>query len=332
MSRLWTADEVLETARSYQSACVLAAAGDLDLFGTLGEKSLTANEVARAVGSDVRATVVLLDALAAMDLLDKHDHAYRAAPGARELLTSDGSGSVLAMVQHQANCLRRWVLLSLVVKTGRATERRPSIRGEDADTAAFVGAMDNICAPIADQVIEDLGPLQFRHVLDVGGASGTWTVAWLRRYPDARATLFDLPHVIPMAQRRTREAGFSDRVEFVGGDFESDPLPRGADLAWVSAIIHQNSREQNRRLFRDVFEALSDDGRILIRDVIMNESRTSPAFGALFAINMLVATEGGGTFTVGEMREDLEVVGFRDVKVIRHDEDMNSVVSAGKPK
>jgi predicted O-methyltransferase YrrM len=174
----------------------------------------------------------------------------------------------------------------------------------------------------------DPGP--FRRLLDVGGASGTWTIAWLERCPAARATIFDLPHVAGMAARRIDAAGLRERVEVVAGDFEVDPLPGGADLAWISAIIHQNSREQNRRLFRAVFDALDDGGRVLVRDVIMDRSRTRPATGALFAVNMLVATDGGGTYTSDEMREDLESAGFRDVRVVRDDGTMNSVVGAAK--
>ena len=330
MSTEWTADKVLELARSYQTACILAAAADLDLFDLLQPEAMTADAVARATDADRRGTAALLDALAALDLLEKRGDSYTLAPGVQEFLTADGRQSMLAMVQHHANCLRRWAQLTQVVKTGRPAERRPSIRGEPADSAAFVVAMDNVCAPIADTVIAEIGPLHFRHVLDIGGATGTWTLALLRRYPDATATLFDLPHVIPLARERITAAGFAERVKLVAGDFESDALPPGADLAWVSAIIHQNSREQNRKLFNAVFEALSAGGQVLIRDVLMEDSHIAPQYGALFAINMLVATEGGGTFTLREMQEDLNAAGFEDVAVLRHDEAMNSVIRAVK--
>ena len=123
----------------------------------------------------------------------------------------------------------------------------------------------------------------------------------------------------------------NDRVKLVAGDFLVDPLPPGADLAWVGAIVHQNSREENRCLFSAVANALNDDGQILIRDVLMDDSRTSPVTGALFAINMLVATEAGGTFTFDELREDLEAAGFTAVTVLRRDEGMNSIIRAVKP-
>ena len=110
-----------------------------------------------------------------------------------------------------------------------------------------------------------------------------------------------------------------------------DTLPAGADLAWVSAIAHQNSRVQNQHLFANVFQALHPGGRIAIRDLVMDPDRTRPVAGALFALNMLVATPGGGTYTLAEFDEDLRTAGFDGVKLVRQDQTMNSVVLATRP-
>ena len=330
MAKQWTPDEILEMARAFQPACVLAAAADLELFDYLVERPLRAADLAEKLGADRRGVAVLLDALAAIGLLVKDRDRYALPPDGTSILTTRGQRSVAAMMQHQANCLRRWAEIARTVKSGRPAERAPSIRGEEADEAAFIGAMDNISAPIAGPLVAEVGPPTFRHLLDLGGASGTWTIAFLRSRPDATATIFDLPHVIPMAERRIRSAELSDRVFFVAGDFERDELPTGADLAWVSAIIHQNSREQNRRLFGSIFHALTAGGQILIRDMIMEESRTQPVGGALFAVNMLVATESGGTYTFNEIAEDLQSVGFVEARILRRTEAMDSVVGARK--
>jgi hypothetical protein len=117
-------------------------------------------------------------------------------------------------------------------------------------------------------------------------------------------------------------------VALVPGDYNADPLPRGADLVWLSAIIHQNSPDQNRALYHRIAAALEPGGRLLIRDIVMQPSRTAPLAGALFAVNMLVHTQGGNSYTLSEIRDDLEAAGFTEVEWIRRDEGMNSVVSA----
>jgi SAM-dependent methyltransferase len=330
--RRWTSEGLLELGRSYQAAAVFAAAADLDLFPALLAGPRSTAELAGPLGCPARGLAILLDALAALGLLVKRDERYELPTGAKDCLGPDGPHSILAMAQHQANCLRNWAQLARVVKTGRPAERTPSVRGESGDQQAFIGAMHNVSGPVADQVIRGVHPLQFRQLLDVGGASGTWTMAFLRACPEGAATVFDLPHVIPMARARLEAEGFGARVRLAAGDFMEDPLPQGADLAWVSAIVHQNSRAQNRRLFGGVFRALVPGGRIALRDHVMDESRLRPAAGALFAVNMLVATEGGGTFTFAELREDLESAGFSRVVLARDDPTMNSVVVAYRPE
>ncbi|MDP6379837.1 MAG: methyltransferase [Phycisphaerae bacterium] len=262
--KTWTMEEVLAMAGSYQSASVLTAAVALDLFTALAEKPAAAESLAAGLGTDTRATAILLDALTAMGFLKKQDNTYAVVPSAAKLLA--GAGSALAMVRHQANCLERWARLAEVVKNGRPAEGIEGILGNADNLAAFIGAMHDISEPVAAKLIAELGPPDFSRLLDVGGASGTWTIAFLEAAPKAAATLFDLPDVIPLAKKRLADAGMAERVRLVAGDYNTDALPRGADLAWVSAIVHQNSRPQNRALFAKVLAALGNGGCTMIRD------------------------------------------------------------------
>ncbi len=331
MGEHWTAEELLEMVRGYHPACVLIAAAELDVFTLLHGQPMDAAGLAGQIQGDPRATAVLLDALGAMRLLAKRDGVYHVPPDVADLLTETGAHCRLGMVRHQGNCLRRWGQLAQVVQTGHPVEGEVSVRGVEADLASFIRAMHEISDPVAATLIARLEPLPFHHLLDLGGASGTWTIPFLQRHPSATATIFDLPAVLPMAAALLQQVGLADRVQLVPGSFYTDALPTGADLAWVSAIVHQNSREQNRALFRKVFAALVPAGRILIRDFVMDASRTDPPMGAFFAVNMLVATPGGGTFTFPELQDDLAAAGFVDAHLLRQGEGMDSIVCAIKP-
>lgn len=328
MAAYWSADGLLKLARSFQPACVLTAAAEWDVFSALARAPMTGDALAFACGANARAMTVLLDALVAVELLDKRKQVYHVHEELLPWLTEDSPDSILPMLRHQGNCLRRWAQLSCVVRTGEPAERVPGIRGADADQAAFIGAMDNVSRPVADTLIAEIQPPPFKHLLDVGGASGTWTIALLRSMPEATATIFDLPEVIPMARQRIADAGLTDRVSFQAGDFDTDELSGPADMVWLSAIAHQNAREQNRTLFSKIRRSLSPDGRLLLRDIVMNDAHTAPVSGALFVINMLVATPGGGTYTFEEYREDLTAAGFGEVELIRTDPWMNAVIQA----
>lgn len=325
-------EAILALARQFQPACVLGAAAELDVFSCLGDAQRTAEELAERLGADRRATRVLLDALVALRLLAKEQDRYAVPTELQPLLIDSSSQSLLPMIRHSMNCLRNWAQLAWVTKAGIPGPRQASIRGFEADREAFVAAMHVVSGPIADKLVARLAPLQFEHLLDVGGASGTWTMAFLRAVPVARATIFDLPHAIDQARKRLATSEFRDRVAFAPGDFYRDELPGGADFAWVSAIIHQHGRQDNRELFGKVYRALEDGGLIGIRDVVMEPCRTRPPLGALFAINMLVNTERGGTYTLDEIAEDLQAAGFGEVELRVRSEDMNSVVLARKPR
>jgi hypothetical protein len=324
--------QILDLMNSFRAACVIGAAADLDLWTLLGERSLTAEALAGELGADLRAATMLFDAVAALELLDKQQQCYTVPPELRDWLTADGRQTVLPMLQHAANIMRSWSQLAWTVKNGALPVRQASIRGDAADRASFIAAMHSISGPMADGLVAQLKPLSFRHLLDVGGASGTWTLAFLCAHPEATATIFDLPDAILQARQRLAQDPLGARVTLAAGDFYVDALPTGADFAWVSAICHQHSRQQSRELFGKVFQALLPGGSIGIRDVVMEPCRTAPREGALFAINMLVNTETGGTFTFDEYAEDLRAAGFTNPELWVKHEAMNSVVVATKPR
>jgi predicted O-methyltransferase YrrM len=145
------------------------------------------------------------------------------------------------------------------------------------------------------------------------------------------ATLFDRPAVIPIARERLAEAGMLSRVRLAAGDFYLDELPGGHDLAMLSAIIHQNSPAQNVELFRKVYRALVSGGRLIIRDHVMEPGRTRPKAGAIFAVNMLVNTEGGSTYTFDEIENGLEEAGFIKARMLHSGEQMDALIEAFKP-
>ena len=321
-------EQILEMMRAYQVPCLLAAAADLDLFEKLAPVPRTAAEVTAAAGCDLRAVTILLDALAAVGVIVKQDEQYSISPELAPFLCEAFPQSVMAMLRHQANCLRNWSRLPWTVHSGKPEYPGPSIRGEDADKASFIEAMHVVSRDVADELVQKIHPGSVRCVLDLGGASGSWTLAWLKAEPQSRAIIFDLPHVIPMARECFATSPFADRVELCAGDFYTDDLPKGADLAWVSAIIHQNSPDQNRALYRRIAAALEPQGWIYIRDIVMEPSRTAPVAGALFSVNMLSATEGGNSYCWTEIQEDLQSAGFADVQLVRRDEGMLSIVRA----
>jgi SAM-dependent methyltransferase/predicted transcriptional regulator len=321
---------LMAEARGFMESRVILTASELDFFTSIDEKPCTPSSLASERGLDVRATTRILDCLCVMALLSKTDDIYRLTnKGA--FLSSRHPETVLPMVLHMVNLWQTWSGLTEIVRTGPGSQREPGLKFSEKDWQSFIGAMHVAARALSKEIVESYDSSGFMRLLDVGGASGTYAIAFLRKNPSMKAVIYDLEDVIPMAQERIRDEGLSDRVEFVTGDFYEDELPTGCDLALLSAIIHQNSREENLRLYGKIFQALKKGGTILIRDHIMNEDRTKPPTGALFAINMLVNTRGGDTYTFREVKDSLESSGFLDVRLLRTGEKMDCLVEAKKP-
>jgi len=339
-------------SQSYQNICITGAAAELDLFTPLIRAPLTAQGLCeqRATGCgsqcslDLRATVMVLDALVAMNFLHKSDDTeplYSVRSEYHELLDIDHPNTYIPMLRHRMNCIRQWVELSRVLRSGEPQDRVASLLGPAEDYRSFVLAMHSIGITTAIGVIdafEQAGGLKsvlrpdnnFEHLLDVGGASGTYTLEMLKRMPHAKATIFDRPPAIEEARKRFAGTEFESRLRLVAGDFTCDELPTGCDFAWVSAIIHQFGREESQALYANVYRSLEPGGKIAVRDFVMQPNRTAPFDGTMFAINMLTATKTGMCYTFDEIRDDLEIAGFIDVRYTVPADTMGAIVTAFK--
>jgi ubiquinone/menaquinone biosynthesis C-methylase UbiE len=324
-------ETILKLAQSFMECRIFHAAAELNLFTILDRDPLSAKQVADKISGDARALAVLLDALAAMGLLVKRGQNYQCEDDVSRMLSENSPQTILPMVLHMASLWKRWSRLTDIAKGAGVSDDEFDFVRNAEELRAFIGAMHSIGAPMAQRIVAAVNPGASRALLDVGGGSGTYTIAFLRAVPEMRATLFDLPEVIDMARERLKSEGLLDRVTLVAGSFYLQEFPNGQDLALISAIIHSNSPEENLDLYRKVFRSLKPGGRILVRDHVMSPDRTWPMDGAVFAINMLVGTSGGGTYTYEEIEASLRHAGFERIRLLKQGEHMDAVVEAFKP-
>lgn len=323
-------DRIMPDVTGFMKSRVILTAAELDFFTVLDRKPATAEEMARIVQVDLRAATRVLDCLVALGFMEKERGLYsNTDKGA--FLSSKHPETLLPMILHMNDIWQNWSNLTDAVRAGTNQRLKPGVTFSGETLKAFVGAMHAGGRRLSQEIAAEYDVSRFTRLLDVGGASGTYTMAFLGKNPRLRAVIFDLNDVIPLSQERIRSEGLVDRVEFVAGDFYTDELPRGCDLVLLSAIIHQNSAEENLALYRKIYCALEPGGTILIRDHIMNESRTEPPAGTLFALNMLVNTRGGDTYTFREVADGLQKAGFVDVMLIKPGTKMDGLVEALKP-
>ncbi|MFH1568128.1 MAG: methyltransferase [Gemmatimonadota bacterium] len=303
-----TPDGLRQLASSFQGCRVLLTAFELDLFTALGDGPRTAAQVAAACGADPRATDRLLHALVALGLLHHRGDTF-ANPPAVDAHLVRGRPGFFSGLGHTAHLWHSWTGLTEAVRRGGTPAGAIDDRGEEW-LAAFIAAMHDRARRTAPDLVACFDLDGVTRVLDVGGGSGVYSLAFVRARAGISATVFDLPNVVPLTRRYVAEAGLTDRVDTATGDYNTDPLPGGYDLVFLSAIVHGNSPAQNADLVAKCAAALRPGGRVAVVDFIMDEDRAAPAFGALFALNMLVATAAGDTYTEREVRAWMEGAGL----------------------
>jgi SAM-dependent methyltransferase len=255
-----------------------------------------------------------LNVLVSLKLLEKHDGIYANTPVAARFLVEGSPDSARAAQLHTANLWRRWSKLTDAVCTGTAVES-----GRDNGWVnSFIAAMDHTARGRARAVAQAVEWNGEKRMLDLGGGSGAYSIAFVKAATALHSEIVDLPEVLPITQEHIRHAGLTDRISTRAGDMLSVPLePAAYDVVLLSAICHMYSPEENRQLFDRAYAALAPHGRLIISDFILDADKTSPRFGTLFALNMLVGTRAGASYSEPEYEEWLKAAGFADSKRVR---------------
>ncbi len=309
-------DDVAQTLRGFMESRVLLTAVELDLFTAVGEGA-SSDEVSKRAGTDPRGTEMLLNALVSMGLLVKHDRVFATTPVTGRFFVAGKPDDARAATLHQATLWRTWSRLTEVVRTGTvAAHQEMGERGDDW-TVPFIAAMHRNATERSKAVVGAIGVEGVRRMLDVGGGSGAYSIAFARASAALEAVVFDLPTVVPIAEGHIRAAGLGDRVRARTGDLRTDDLGGGFDLVFVSAICHMLDEDENAGLIARCFSALAPGGRIVIQEFILEADKTAPKSAALFSLNMLVGTKGGASYSEAEYGAWLSRAGFRDVRRVR---------------
>lgn len=328
----WTPEQLMETMRGFQPACVIGAALELDVFGKLARADMTAAQAARAIKGTARGARALLNALAALGLLNKRGEVFSLTPFARKHLVPDSPAYLGWGAMHAAHIMKSWTQIADCVRTGKPAPRPP------ADSEAgkirhknFIMAMHNYASERSRIIAGSLNLKGVKTMLDVGGGPGTYAFAFADALPGARVTIFDTPPTCAIADANIRQRGLQDRIRTQPGDFIKDPIGDGYDLILMSSILHIYSPAENTRLLKKGFRALNPGGRLVVLEIEVDDTGTKPPGGALFSINMLVNTEGGSSYSPKEMKSWLTAAGFKTVKAARPADGITALIAA-KPR
>jgi len=243
-------------------------------------------------------------------LASKSGPEFSPSAAAARYFTDGSPDSERLATMHAVHQWESWSTLTECVRSGSRVERSVTeARGRDW-TEAFIEAMAKTGSERAPHVVAAVGAAGVKRMLDVGGGPGSYSIAFAEAHPELRADILDKSEVLEIARRHIERAGLSSRVNTVPGDLTASDFGSGYDLALISNICHMLGPEANRDLLKRAAKALAPGGRVVIQDFVLDENRTSPPAAALFALNMLVATEHGASYTTGEYEDWLRGAGL----------------------
>ncbi|MBW1960500.1 MAG: methyltransferase domain-containing protein [Deltaproteobacteria bacterium] len=313
--REWNPGSLLKLSGSYWQTCVLHAAVKLDVFSAIGEERYTAAEIAKNLDADERAAAMLLTALVAMELLEKKDGTYQNTPAALRFLCKSSAEFMGYMILHHHQLMNSWSRLDEGVRTGKPVRDRGS-GGDDTWRENFLMGMFNMAMQVAPKIVSSIDLYGRRHLLDLGGGPGTYSIHFCRQYPQLKATVYDLPTTRSFAEKTIEKFGMANRITFMDVDYLNESIEGTYDVAWLSHILHSESPQNCIRIINKAVSVLETGGLILVHDFILNNTMDGPLFPALFSLNMLLGTEAGQSYSEQQIMEMLAGAGVKNLKRI----------------
>jgi ubiquinone/menaquinone biosynthesis C-methylase UbiE len=313
-------ERLMQMAWGYAPPLIIEAALKHGVFDALHPSPKTTAQLAEATHVSERGLTAILNALVGLQLLTRKGSRYALTPESAAFLVSTKACYYGEFFRHTTEQLiPKWLQLGKVVRSGK-----PAMAVNDEKEGAkffveFVESLFPLSYPAASALGEHLqlakvaGPV---NVLDLAAGSGVWGIALAQQSPHVNIAAVDWPEVLKVTERMAQRHGVGDRLSKLPGDLLKVNYGNGHHIATLGHILHSEGRDRSRRLLKRTYDALCPGGTIAIMEFVVEHDRSGPPMGLMFAVNMLVNTRAGDTFSFKEMSGWLREAGFRKPRLL----------------
>ena len=314
-----TPERIMQLAWGYAPPLILEAAIRHRIFDVLDAGPKTISELHHATGASERGLTAITNALVGLNLLLKDTEGRLSlAPESAAFLVSTKPGFQGGMIRHcSEHLIPKWLRLNEIVQTGKPLQAVNEQTTGSEFFEKFVNDIFPMSYPAARTLAQDLnlnGSTRPTKVLDLAAGSGVWGIALAQESEHVHVTALDWPEVLTTTRKTVERFGLTHRFSFIAGDLLEADFGRDYDIATLGQILHSEGEERSRALLAKTSDALANGGTIAIAEFLVNPDRTAPVNGLLFAVNMLVNTDRGDTYSFDEISTWLRDAGFTDVR------------------
>jgi hypothetical protein len=315
-----TPDAIMQLGLAFWGSKTLLSAIELGVFSELADEgTLDAETLRDRLGLHPRSATDFFDALVALGMLERDDGRYTNTPAGGMFLDRAKPSYVGGMLEMaNARLYPFWGSLTDGLRSGQPQNEAKSggdffatLYSDPARLAQFARAMSAISVPAGQAIAAKFPWRNHETVVDIGCAEGAVPIQVAGAHEHIAGGGFDLPPLEPIFDACVESAGLGERLKFTPGDFFADPLPK-ADVLVMGHILHDWDLDQKRILLQKAYDALPEDGALIVYEAIIDDERRTNAFGLLMSLNMLIETAGGFDYTGADCRGWLQETGFRE--------------------
>ncbi len=303
-------EQILKIASGFMAAKHLFAASELGLFEALADSPADIGALAARTGLTVRTARISADAMVALEVLERDGDTYRNGPAAATFLSGRTPADLRPFLRFWDKIsYRTWTTLAEALGTGRPPKEIFEL--DDEHQAIASAGIEAVLAGPAAALPNVVDLSTARRLLDIGGGTGSWSIAAVRACPSLQATVLDLRVVAEIARGRVADAGLNDRIKVVVGDATSEDFPSGHDVFLVANLVHYWSPAENLAFLARVRRAAAPGARLVLADFWTDPTHTSPVHAALMAGEFAVHMNNGDVYSVDEVRDWLSATDWR---------------------
>jgi precorrin-6B methylase 2 len=316
-------ETILQTGFAFWSSKVLLSAIEMGVFTELAGGPEPFDALSARLGLHPRSARDFLDALVALGFLQRTEASY--ANTAETDLFLDRHkpsyiGGILEMANHRL--YPSWAHLTEALRTGQpqnelrngGTGLFETLYADPARLKEFLAAMTGVSRGANLAIAQNLPWQNHRTFVDIGTAQGDLAVQIVLANPHLQGFGFDLPEVAPIFEEYVNGLELADRLSFVPGDFFQQDLPR-ADVVLMGHILHDWDLPTKTMLIAKAFAALPPGGALVVYEALIDDERSSNAFGLMMSLNMLIETPGGFDYTGADCCAWMQEAGFSQTRV-----------------